>query len=678
MSFSSLIALAITVAIPLLAVYFIFALDLYGTGKESTILTCIGWGAIGAFWLSLQINNRLLLPNIGYEQTVGLFGPIIEEILKSLVLIFFIQRPRFRYAVDGAIYGFAVGIGFSVTENMYYLADPRNASLGFAIARVLSASLMHATVSGLVGISFGRLRRSGSSGKVLWSVGGILLAMALHIAYNLVVSQTGLNPTVLLLLAIGMGIGGSVVIAFLIQNSLKEEQQKFKQSLGMAIGVTDRERAAVQQVGSDAYEQAMSDLGAQFGTEKEGMIRRLSSLQANVGILRNNLAGNVSGRLRTAWEAEIAAARDEMERLRRGIGVYAMSFYRNVFPDDTIDDEAAQLFRTQVAIADPEHVHSFDLFAVNVALSADEQQQIADTLGKVDIFKDVPAHELENLSRAVQRRTYRDSDVLFRQGDAGDKLYLIEDGAISIYSAQRSGEETLINTTGAGEAVGELALVDDAPRSATAKAKGALTVYELKRDQFKSFMQSRPQVIMAVLTYLAQRVRFSTEIVESSIAWANSIARGDLIEAQRLSRSTVASVAAGTGSGRMSLRGIGPIDDELESIIPDSPMAGRMSIFRRASTALAEREQNTSSSMPVNRTDPAARNSAGIGNTGLSRLFSIDRKRATGEQPAVPAVTDRKRATGEQPSITPVVEPSTPEQTATPDQGASSLPPEQS
>ena len=75
------------------------------------------------------------------------------------------HRPRLIFdgplaLAFGAIYGFGVGIGFAVAENIFYLSnDAQGAGPMLAISRVLSTSLMHATASSLVGISLGGLRR---------------------------------------------------------------------------------------------------------------------------------------------------------------------------------------------------------------------------------------------------------------------------------------------------------------------------------------------------------------------------------------------------------------------------------------------------------------------------------------------------------------------------------------
>src|SRR5262245_8522297 len=114
---ATIIAYVITFAVPGFALYAISALDLFGTGKISTKVICALWGAFGAFFLALTINNAMF-DIVGEALLITVTAPIVEEIAKSLILIYFIEQPRFRYVVDGAIYGFATGIGFALMENL--------------------------------------------------------------------------------------------------------------------------------------------------------------------------------------------------------------------------------------------------------------------------------------------------------------------------------------------------------------------------------------------------------------------------------------------------------------------------------------------------------------------------------------------------------------------------------
>lgn len=534
MSVTTLIAYVLAAAIPALAVYLIYLIDLFGTGKFSTVMTALAWGGVGAFSLALII-NRFMQHEMGvsYENLTRYNAPIVEEILKSLILVYFITRPRFRYLVDGAIYGFAAGIGFAVIENFYYISgdDGQGAALSLAISRVLSASLMHATASSLVGIALGRVRRTQFTGirKYGWPIVGGPVAILVHVAYNSAVQIEGLTPSLLLLLGITIGIGGSVIIGVIINQGLAEEKARFAETLGLDVGVTSAEVRALQTLGTNHIEEVLEQLSDYFGSEKADKIRRLLVTQANIGILSNNLRSPASERMKKAWQGEIDELRADADKLRQQIGAYVMSFLRGIFPED--DLHTWEVISHQAADYDPGHVHKFDVFILASqaadTVTAEKLEELGARLKKIEIFANVDLADLENLSRAIVERPYDDRDRLFKQGEAGDAMYMIEDGAINIYVDDGSGKEKYIRTYKAGAVVGEMALMDGQPRSATGRAHGGARVLVLRRQHFMMFVNSRPRVMMAVMEFLAERVRYTTGIVEDAIDRASAIAQGD-------------------------------------------------------------------------------------------------------------------------------------------------------
>lgn len=111
-------------------------------------------------------------------------APVVEEALKAVILGWLIARQRIAFLVDAAICGFAVGAGFAMVENLYYLHRLPDAALGVWIVRGFGTALMHGGASALVGIlALAVAERSGRSGP--WVLlPGLLPAIVLHAAYN--------------------------------------------------------------------------------------------------------------------------------------------------------------------------------------------------------------------------------------------------------------------------------------------------------------------------------------------------------------------------------------------------------------------------------------------------------------------------------------------------------------
>jgi protease PrsW len=132
-----------------------------------------------AYWL-----NGMLLERIEFAVYTRYVAPLIEEALKGLVIVALIRAHRIGFLVDAAIFGFAVGTGFAMVENLDYLAIEPGSALGTGVVRGFGTALMHggATAS-LAVIALAMLERGGQRH---WRalLPGYVLAVLLHSAFN--------------------------------------------------------------------------------------------------------------------------------------------------------------------------------------------------------------------------------------------------------------------------------------------------------------------------------------------------------------------------------------------------------------------------------------------------------------------------------------------------------------
>lgn len=324
------ISLLIATAIPLAFLYTIFKLDLYKTGAFKYVILSFLFGGL-SFVAAYYANPALVRGGVlSFYDTVRFAAPVLEEIFKALILIYLVRRPNFTYFVDGAIYGFAVGMGFAIFENYQYVLTSADAGLNIAIGRVISTNLMHASASALVGIALGigRFRRSNKQIPII--IGGLLLAMLLHIGFNNLVTRVG-NGMMVLLFGAGVGLGAAGFIAYSIKRGLAEEKTWIEEKLGMADRVTSNEAAAVQRLGD--IKDLLVPLVARFGEEKGRQIERFLVLQARLGILRKTLDMHQEEASKAATRQQMEELRVEMETIRRAVGSYCMMYLRSIFPE---------------------------------------------------------------------------------------------------------------------------------------------------------------------------------------------------------------------------------------------------------------------------------------------------------------------------------------------------------
>jgi CRP-like cAMP-binding protein len=141
------------------------------------------------------------------------------------------------------------------------------------------------------------------------------------------------------------------------------------------------------------------------------------------------------------------------------------------------------------------------------------------------------ADEGDSLRGAMETVHLSDGEILFRRGESGDAFYIIDAGQIRIFTLDEDGSELTLNALGAGEAFGELALVDDRPRSASAAALGATTLRCLRREDFLARLHTSPVLTNTVVRLLSQRTRHMTDYIERLGQWARLIAEGQYDQA---------------------------------------------------------------------------------------------------------------------------------------------------
>lgn len=137
-----------------------------------------------------------------------------------------------------------------------------------------------------------------------------------------------------------------------------------------------------------------------------------------------------------------------------------------------------------------------------------------DSLRQCALFRDAGDRALTQLAGRLRQRRFRRNEVIFHQGDPGDSLHIVDEGAVKITLPSPDGEEAIIATLREGDFFGELALLDGAPRSATAVALDSTTTLTLPRDAFMELLDQDPGLRDALLAGLAHELRRVTRHVE--------------------------------------------------------------------------------------------------------------------------------------------------------------------
>jgi len=132
---------------------------------------------------------------------------------------------------------------------------------------------------------------------------------------------------------------------------------------------------------------------------------------------------------------------------------------------------------------------------------------VDDVLMSAPLFAALDVEAATALKSSMDERRLLKGDVLFTEGDPGDRLYVVTEGKIKLVHSSNDGRETLLAVMGEGEMFGELSLFDPGPRTATAAALTDVVVLGLGHQALRPWLTGRPEVAESLLQALAQRLR---------------------------------------------------------------------------------------------------------------------------------------------------------------------------
>jgi CRP-like cAMP-binding protein len=135
-------------------------------------------------------------------------------------------------------------------------------------------------------------------------------------------------------------------------------------------------------------------------------------------------------------------------------------------------------------------------------------------LSSMPLFRGLDDDALQSIARSLRTRRFRRGEVIFHLGDPGDALFIVTAGAVKITLPSETGDEAILATLRPGDFFGELALLDGAPRSATAAALEPTETLVLPRQRFRELIATEPVIRDALLASLARELRRLTLHVE--------------------------------------------------------------------------------------------------------------------------------------------------------------------
>jgi CRP/FNR family cyclic AMP-dependent transcriptional regulator len=136
-------------------------------------------------------------------------------------------------------------------------------------------------------------------------------------------------------------------------------------------------------------------------------------------------------------------------------------------------------------------------------------------LNTIPLFQALKAEERKALGQCMAIRRFPKGTIVILDGDESDSLYIIQHGKVKVFLNDESGKEVILNYQSTGEYFGEMALLDDQPRSASVVTVEPSELAVLPKAQFVQCIGEHPHIAMAIIQHLSGRMRMLTDKVKN-------------------------------------------------------------------------------------------------------------------------------------------------------------------
>lgn len=138
-------------------------------------------------------------------------------------------------------------------------------------------------------------------------------------------------------------------------------------------------------------------------------------------------------------------------------------------------------------------------------------------LAHIPLFESLTPQDIDALANRLEEIHYAEGQVIFRQGEEGSSLFIIDEGAVEISYGEGRGRVALASLFN-GQYFGELSLFDGAPRSATATATKSSRLIRLDRDDLVDFVNKNPSAALRIIAEMSERLRQTNELMSRQVS----------------------------------------------------------------------------------------------------------------------------------------------------------------
>jgi len=286
-------------------------LDSYKLLRLRSILLALGAGVVVA-GLCFILNTGLLhLLHMRFETYTHYCAPVVEEFCKALVVYWFIRSNRLGFIIDAAIVGFAVGAGFAVSENLYYLIQVHESNLLIWLIRGFGTAMMHGGSTAIFAMLSKNFIDRRPQSRVVVFLPGLTAAILIHSAFN----QFFLPP-------VWTTLAQVVVLPLLMMAVFSRSEKQIQQwlELGLDTDVTLMESITTGRISETKIGAYLGTLKSKFSGAMLADMLCLLRLQLELSIRAKGILLMRNAGFAVEPDAEVKEKFNELKFLEKSIG----------------------------------------------------------------------------------------------------------------------------------------------------------------------------------------------------------------------------------------------------------------------------------------------------------------------------------------------------------------------
>jgi RsiW-degrading membrane proteinase PrsW (M82 family) len=321
-------------SIPILFyIWFVWWLDHHDREPLILIAVAFFWGAIASIIISIILELIFSIPLVFFPEGVQniasfvVLAPLIEEVVKSLILFTLFFHRRFNRTLDGIVYGAVVGFGFAASENfLYYTSTYFSNGLGIwiivVILRTMFTSIGHAVFTSITGAGVALMKFSRQRWiRLLFPPLALLTAIVLHSIFNLgavLTEYIGIGFFIISMLVVGVSL---LAVGIIMAFGLIDESNCIKTQLADEIRTGTVTENEYEVISSYLKRRTTSfKILSKHGYQTYRQATRLMENQIDLAFNKDQLNNTTSDIKRKDLTKNINELRDKIRNLRKQLG----------------------------------------------------------------------------------------------------------------------------------------------------------------------------------------------------------------------------------------------------------------------------------------------------------------------------------------------------------------------